>query len=291
MTFVTVIAITHAPSVHCGQLMRTVPIALILTASGLAFAARPAFAESMVTDRPTAGEASVTVGLQNFQIEVGPDIQIDSAAGTDTRSLRTPVELRYGIAEQTELVLQSAGFSSDAVTTDGDREETNGVSDLELGLKSHFYGGGYGTPSTGMSITFTIPVGSAAFRSDTVIPSVRLLFDWALPAQIGVGANVGVTFLSQSDPRTFGRNHVPVFWSVGAGRQIVGPLGGFVEAFGEIPTRSGFEGQTSADAGLLFLLSEDIQFDVAVRAGITPNAPDFGATAGVSFRHDWGSRY
>lgn len=248
-------------------------------------------AEPMVTDRPTAGESSVTVRLQNFQVEVGPDIETSASDGVRTRSLRTPVELRYGITDGTELHLQSAGFASDSVSSDGDSDETNGIADLELGFKTNFYPGGRGAPSTGLSVTFVIPVGSPEFRNETVVPSARLLFDWLLPGRIGAGANLGVTFLSEADPRTLGRNHIPLFYSLGAGRQIYGPLSGFVEVFGEIPTRSGFETSASADAGLLFLLTDDIQFDVAVRGGMTPNAPDFGATAGISFRHDWGSRY
>ena len=267
------------------QTLRTL-VFLVLLAPAAALSVGIFAAEPLVTDRPTAGEAAHTVGWQAFQIELGPDLVRDVGDRTAVTSFRTPVKLRYGVTENTEIHLQSAGFASDSTVKDGARDEQTGVADLELGFKSAYSGGGHG-PSSGISLTFTIPVGSAPFRAASVVPSARLLFAWPLGFQTSLGANVGVTFLNSNDPRTIGPQ-VPLFYAVGVGRPLVGPLGGFIEVFGEIPTTRQGEASTSLDGGLVWLLTDDVQLDVALRGGLSDNAPDFGATIGISIRHQMG---
>jgi hypothetical protein len=261
---------------------------LILLFIGL-LAPLTAVAEPLVTDRPTAGESSLTVGWRTFQIEVGPDLEQDSLEGVTTRNLRTPVEIRYGLTENTEIHVQSAGFASQRVTVGDGQEEDNGVADLELGFKTHFFSGSgvLGIPSTGMSVTFVIPVGTEPFRSPAIIPTAKLLFDWPLPQGFVINANLGTTLLNVNDPRTRQVISAPVLWSAALGRSIAGPVAGFAELYGEIPTRSFEVQRTSAAAGLAVLLNDNIQVDLAGRWGLNEYAADWGVTAGISFRHDW----
>lgn len=269
---------------------RLAPIATLgaLLLMGAAAAAAP-----INTDRPTAGESSGTVGWTTFQVELGPDVTMDEDAGSSTRSLRTPLELRYGMSEASEIHLQTAGFASESVTADGTTTDTNGYADLELGLKTNFFGGAgvMGIPATGLSVTFTLPVGSNAFRSRTFVPRVALLLDWFLPLQAVLQSNIGITFNNEADPRGFGSAEIPIFYSAALGRRIVGPVTGFVELFGEVPATNRGVARSLVDGGLLIHLGEDVQLDAAFRAGLSASAPDYGVTVGFSYRHQWGRGY
>lgn len=259
----------------------------------IVLAATPAVAAPINTDRPTAGESSGTVGWTTFQVEIGPDVTFDEDGGTNTRNLRTPIGLRYGITEASEIRLQTAGFANEAVTIDGNTTDTSGYSDIELGLKTNFFGGSgvMGIPSTGLSVTFSFPVGSNEFRNRTVVPRAALLMDWFLPLQSVFQANIGITFNNQADPRGFGSAEIPIFYSAAVGRRLVGPVSGFAELFGEIPATRYGVAKSLADAGFLIAIGEDIQLDAAFRAGLNAAAPDYGVTIGFSYRHQWGRGY
>ena len=96
---------------------RTTPKLTTLSAlGGVLLWGAAAMAAPINTDRPTAGESSGTVGWTTVQVEIGPDVTMDEEAGASTRSIRTPIELRYGITENSEIHLQSAGFASESVS-------------------------------------------------------------------------------------------------------------------------------------------------------------------------------
>lgn len=237
-------------------------------------------AEPLVTDRPTAGEASATVGAGTFQVEFGPDVQQDETDGAETRSVRTPLELRYGITDNVEVHLQSAGYALDTIREPGNDREHAGVADLEIGLKANVFPGTTWVPSLGFSVTFEAPVGSEPFRSATVVPTGKLLLDTGLPGGLGLGINIGGTLESNDE----GVSHVPLLYTAALSRGIGGPVSGFFEVFGVVPTNGEGEASSSLLGGVSFLWTEDLQLDCAFRAGLTRNAPDFGGTLGVAYR-------
>lgn len=59
-------------------------------------------------------------------------------------------------------------------------------------------------------------------------------------------------------------------------------MGTFVEYYGVI--EDGAPDQHSADAGVTYLLSDDVQLDFSAGFGLNDAAPDFFVAAGVAWR-------
>lgn len=255
---------------------RIAPFALVCS---LLFPAT-AWADGIGTDRPTSGEASTTVGTGVFQVEAGADWETYGDDVATVHAFRTPVELRYGLTDNTEFHFQTAGYALQVADFGESTSTVDGFADLEAGLKANVLAAEGWRPSLGFSLTLTAPTGSPDFRTNTVTPTAKLLADFALPAELGLGVNVGVTTVSDDET---GRVDVPVLYAAALGRSVASSLGVFAEVYGSVATDGSGDSSAILDAGVLWAVSDDVQLDLAARTGLS-NGPDFGATVGVSFR-------
>jgi hypothetical protein len=82
-----------------------------------------------------------------------------------------------------------------------------------------------------------------------------------------------------------GSGHHPEFLnSVTFGHDIIGNLAGYAEFFSGVSTESGSDWIGTADVGLTYGLTKDIQLDGGVNIGITRAADDINPFLGISWR-------
>ena len=238
--------------------------------------------ELIITDRPDVAEAPQTVGLLRFQVEMGVDTSNSRETVGDTThntfGLSTPTKLRFGIHERIELHIESDGF----VLANEGRDQTNqtGVADLDFGGKVAILDGDGAIPALGVLLAYTAPTGSDPFSGVHHCLSPTLAAGWALSDAFALSANLGVTTMLS------GRDSNPDTLRYAAALGIIATqaLSFFVEQFGEVSLVDG-EAALSADGGVLYLLTPDLQLDLNVRVGLNNAAPDdVGGGFGVSVR-------
>ncbi len=247
--------------------------------------AAPAWAddEAIATDRPDFVESSDVVGKGRVQVETSLAWERDRSGSTKTRLGSTPTLLRIGLSETTELRFETDGRLRLRTDEAGVRTRERGWSDLSVGLKWHQRDGDEdaGTPGLGWLLHVDVDSGSGAFRGQGLRPSLRLVAEWELAGGWSAGVMPGV-FRDRADD---GRHYVGGILAVVVGKSLTDRLRAFVELAGQqLAARRHGGNVVTLDAGTAYLLTPDLQLDLAVARGVTSNAPDFGWTVGLSAR-------
>ena len=239
--------------------------------AGAAAAGESETGEPLVTDRPDFTESASTVERGRFQIESGATwTDSDEADGLDVGELL----VRIGLARELELRL-GVGSYSDADGPPG--EAPAGLGDTSLGVK---LGLGAGSDwSTALIVRTTLPTGDHELREPHLQPGAVLAVARDLSATTSLGTNLGYTWASAG-----GEQYSELSGSVALGRSLGERLGGFVELFGFLPADRGGDDTAYFDAGLTWLLSNDLQLDVRAGIGLVSAAEDHFIGAGLSWR-------
>ncbi|MGM9490902.1 transporter [Ideonella sp. YS5] len=271
----------------CHSLRRT----LRCPASALAFAAlsvgfvSPVRAEGMVTDRPDFVESSEVVGPHRVQIESGLDFDRDDAGGLRSRGRSTPLLLRIGLDERLELRVETDGALSQDVRdpATGLRVRSSGTADTALGVKWHNQegDGDTGRPSTAWLLHVELPTGDRAFRGQGWRPSLRYVAEWDLPDEVSVGVMPGVLL----DKNDSGDRFASGMFAITVGKDLPGGWHGFVElAAQQLAARRNGGNVFTFDTGVAWSVTDDLQVDASLAAGLNRNATDLVWGVGLSVR-------
>lgn len=246
----------------------TLPL-LLLTATAIdAVAAGP-----IATDRPDFVESSQTVGAHRVQIETSLAWERDD----DTRTFATPTLLRLGVSDQWELRLEGDGWLRSS--TAGER--ASGLADISVGAKYHVASASDHGPSLAWLVHADLPSGDRAFRGHGVRPSVRLVAEWDLSEDYSLGVMPGLVHDSGDD----GHRYTAGILGVVVGKAWTDRFRTFAEvALPQIARRRDGGTVATLDLGGAWLLSDDVQLDLACSAGLNHRSPDHAVTVGVSAR-------
>src|ERR1051326_2205415 len=208
--------------------------------------------QSINADRPGIADGSMTVGKGAFQIETGAER--DDAS--HERDLSTPTLLRYGLANDFELRVESEGYQR--ILDDG-----SGWAPVSIGFKSHFLEPDKAKhrPSLGIIGRVFVPSGSGEFRSHHTTGDLRLAADLDLDDQWSVTPNAGVEFDDQ---------HTAALAAMTIQYNITQRLNVFVDG--------GYQSKPSSlllDAGAAWIINPRTQLDFSIgwgaHGGDTPN--------------------
>jgi hypothetical protein len=239
--------------------------------------------ESIVTDRPDFVESSEVVGPGRFQVETGLTSDRHAQDGVTTRTLSTPTLFRYGIGETTELRLETDGYTrertSDSVA--GTTATARGWSDLSFGVKWHVLEGRDSTPGVAWLLHVDTATGSKAFRGAGLRPSLRAAIEWDLPEDFSLGVMPGV-YVDRNDA---GKHYAGAILAATLGKEWSPRWHSFLEIAGQQLTSKRNGGSVvTLDAGLAFVATPTLQFDVEVSRGLSDAAPDLESGLGVSVK-------
>ncbi len=254
---------------------------LSLAIAGALLAAPCLADEPIATDRPDFVESSATVGQGRFQIETSVAWERDDQSGVRDEVFTTPTLLRYGVSQNWELRLETDGWMRQTLRDSFGRQRATGVADTSIGVKYHITRNGVGGASMAWLVNADVASGSKAFAGHGVRPSLRFVAEWELPSDLALGIMPGV--IRDNDGN--GRDFTAGIFGVVVGKALTSRF----RAFGEVAAQQIVRERDGDDVvvfslGAAYLVTNDLQLDMAASAGITGSSPDQALTFGLSRR-------
>lgn len=263
---------------------KAIDLAKVLTVATLSLGCHMTYAEDdIVTDRPDFVESSDVVGQGRFQIETAIAIERNRASGLRERTTTTPTLLRYGVSETWELRLETDGHTVYRARdlNDGMRSSDRGYSDLSIGAKWHAFDAAEYRPSVGVLAHIDTNSGTKPFRGNDHRPSLRLVAEWDLPYDMGLGVMPGITYEKDAQGDRF---YSGIFGIV-LGQSWTDRLRTFVEVAVPQIARSNHGGTVATfDIGAAYLLTKDVQIDTALYKGLNSRTADLAWAIGLSVK-------
>jgi len=233
---------------------------------------------TLTTDRPTFTTGSNMMDVNRFQLELGytyTDLEHGDSS-TFPEAL-----IRYGLNKDWELRLGWDGY--DFGTENGDIAQ-----DMSFGFKWKFKDAGTvvldGAPylltpvDMALITKFTLPTGSdpTDFAAET---RIAWNYDpegpWSFASNLGVGSPI--------DKDTGDRFFQGVASVMGC-RTISEAASLFGEFYTNFPAADDNDAEYVVQTGLIHRLSDNMQFDVRVGAGLNDQAPDWLVGCGLAYR-------
>lgn len=260
------------------------PLTHALLAGLAAFVAQdnPAPAPDLINaDRPGIADGSNVVGKGHFQVELGIQWENHDADGVKDRLVAVPALLRYGVNEQWELRIETAGaYAHEEV----DHQNFDGYQPTSVGAKYHFLEGkGTKRPSLGAIARVFPSSGSSAFSNDRTQFDVRLAADWDLkPGSVWtLNPNIGVASYDAGDGSSFTAG----LFATTLSYNPTPKLSYFVDTGLQSPEEKHGKTQMIIDGGAAVILGSNLQLDLSAGTGVLGyDAPRPFVGAGISVR-------
>ena len=223
-------------------------------------------AEPIDTDGPDFVESSEVIGKDRFQYEADFLSQRDNRASNTIKTTSTPLLIKYGISDNTEVRLETEGY----ILNDNSNANsvTSGAGDTALGLKWHTQDGdeAKGKPSISWLLHFDTSTGTNGFSKPGIQPSIRTVMTWELPENFALGIMPGIKYDTAEDGHRFTSG---IFGAV-LNKHVTENIRAFVE-FTVQQLAQPQDGGTIAywDIGAAYLLTLDTQ--LGFRGGLAAN--------------------
>ncbi len=226
------------------------------------------------TGRPSFGTGTTAVPVGRLQIETGVLFTRDG----DDDSIALPnLLLRYGVHDRVEVRFGTSGIA-DALGDDRDFGDQLG--DIRVGAKFEVFIPGENDPAwlpkVAVQPSLKLPTGSAG-ASDQIDPAVQVAASWSINNETGLLFNADL-FTNSIETDTSTR--------FSASLLVARDLSEDWAVFGELIQNvdDTFSDTTVFDAGVLYLLRDNLQLDAFVGVGLNDAADDVFVGGGVAFR-------
>ena len=169
------------------------PVLFVLAGLWPLTAPEAAHAQALVADRPDFTEATSTVGLGGFQLELGYTLGLDTEGEFTTRvhSYGEPL-LRVGVlAERLELRVGTS-VTTQVVDVSATGVVTSGLEDLYLGAKIALSGQRGVLPATALLPQMTVATGTGGFSAGRTLPGFNFLYSWDLSETLSLAGSTQV---------------------------------------------------------------------------------------------------
>lgn len=250
-----------------------------------AFDPRPyADLRELSTDRPDTTESPYTVDAGHFQLEWEVvSFGRDNSAGVKTETLTSSINLKMGLSDNIDAQLVLEPRTRVETTTDAGNETDTGSNDTEVRLKFNMWGNDDGDTAFAIMPFVRLPTHADVFGENgkteggVILPlAIKLPNDWDAAVELEINAVRN----SAND------GYVAEFQqSMTFGHAISGALSGFFEFVNIDRNEKGAQGEIYFDAGVLYLLSKNLQLDTGFNLGLTDAAQDSRVFVGISWRH------
>lgn len=247
------------------------------------------YLREMSTDRPDKTESAYTIDAGHFQIEadlISYSHDRDRSGGADTRVdawAVAPVNLKLGLNNRIDL--QTVIETYNHITTDdriaGTKVRQSGFGDITSRLKVNFWGNDGGSTALAAMPFVKFPTSQDQIGNSSVEGGI--IFPLAVELPAGWGMGLMTEFDVNRDENGSG-HHAEFVNSITFSHDIVGNLGGYAEFFSAVSSERGSRWVGTADVGLTYGLTDNIQLDVGVNIGITRSADDINPFIGLSWR-------
>ncbi|HEY0514584.1 MAG TPA: transporter [Thermoanaerobaculia bacterium] len=236
--------------------------------------------EPISPDRPNFTNSPDTVAPGHFQLETGYTF---TRKGPVKDSSLGELLLRYGLDERCEARLGLSSYHWTDTGVPGERR-ISGFQDPFVEVKVRLNDAeaerrAAGVPAMGLLVQTTIPVGARALTSDAWQPRATLAFLWNLTKSVSLGSNLGCAYLADS-----GERFTQCFASLSAGVQMNDKTNAFFEGLTFSKESARGSSTQYLDTGVSYSVSNDLQLDVRVGAGLNSPRPNWFTGLGASVR-------
>ena len=226
----------------------------------------------------------VTVGMGVVQLETGYTFTYNDDGEGMTEEHSYPESLfRIGMfAEWFELRLGwNYGNSAETVFWRR-RHDLEGAEDLYIGAKIALTPQSGCLPETAAIMQGTVPTGSSAFTAGEVLPGVSYLYGWDVNDFFSVGGSSQANRALDDNGEDF---YVEFAQSITTGYSWTDELGSYAEWFMFAPAGAETaQNQQYFNAGVTYLITDNIQWDIRAGVGLNEEADDFFTGSGLSIR-------
>ncbi|HYG64556.1 MAG TPA: transporter [Thermoanaerobaculia bacterium] len=235
--------------------------------------------EPLVTDRPDFTESPSVVPSGHFQVEGGATFTRVEEEDADTFG---EILVRIGLGKGLEARIGVPSYER----LDAQAGTISGYGDPSLGFKLRLTPDPPsektpGRPEAALILSTSIPEGDEELSDGAWQPEARVALSWGLGARFSLSSNVGYAY--PEDPGS-GDRFDQFLASLSLGIALTDRLGAFVEGYGfSGETVDGSE-TTYMDAGLTWLVANDLQLDVRAGRGFNDADPDWFVGAGAALR-------
>jgi hypothetical protein len=232
------------------------------------------FGQDLETDRPDQTESSNTVPKGTFQIESGMGIQIEQngVTGFNDRSFMLPTSLfRIAMGNKFELRVVNTLRYNRSESVFFNTVGNWAIDDLQLGFKWKWVEGNGAKPQFSLMSHAVVPTGSGNVDNAYGVVN-KLLISHDFSNGCGLGYNLGYDY--------YGTGNGDLTYSISLAMPIADKLGAYIESYGAYSNIENFV--TNADAGITYLMKDNIQLDYSFGFGIT-NRMNYHAV-GLSIR-------
>ncbi len=238
----------------------------------------------LVTDRPDQTESSAVIAPGYIQIESG----ITRAEADDyavTESLGTLV--RIGLVDRLELRLGIEGWIDDEAV------DSQGFGDSNIGVKYYLWDENGWIPESALLAGVCIPTAKNTFEGKRFDPgqecscratSVRWAGSYTLTDRLSAGINIAAAWECYKGGEGDRHFDAKMPYSAVLGISVTDRIGCFVEFFDESAVNPGGKPANLFDGGFTWLVTDTFQLDIAGGTGVSDEADDWFAGAGLSYR-------
>lgn len=235
-------------------------------------------------DRPDATENPHTVDAGHFQLEM------DFANFTYNQSDRetvhawniAPLNLKLGLLNNVDLQFVYDNYlhvhTQDRATG---ITSQSGFGDFTTRLKINLWGNDSGQTAFALLPYVKFPTSTDHLGNNAVEGGIIFPLSVELPAgfELGTEGAAGIFQNENEDGR-----HAEFIASITIDHAIVGNLSGYLEFFSNFSTETHSQWIGTADLGLEYLLTKDVQLDCGCNVGLTPAADTAHAFSGITLR-------
>lgn len=258
------------------RLLKTLVFAFLLASTTFAFAQEDTSLGPLITDRPDATESPTAVAKRFLQVETGAFYESfeDNNFRTEDFTLNTML-VRYGLLDNLELRL-GYNYTDSKTRFDGDEiASVTSFSPLLLGFKTTIAKENGAMPEIGFLGHLNLPFSvKKELRPENTGVDFRFSFAHTLNEKSSLSYNIGAAWENDNPEAAY-------LYTIAYGYSLTNKIGAYIEFYGDFPENN--KANHFWDAGLTYLISNNVQFDVTVGSSIT-KGQDILVSTGVSFR-------
>jgi hypothetical protein len=247
---------------------------------GSVFSRQPRHCLSEIeTDRPHRTDTPATVPAGYFQSEIGLAMYEPRSGSAPATLHLFDALLKVGVSERVDVQI---GYSPLALRQRGDRAGWLGAGDLAVGRSLFFRSKIRLMAGSSIQLTVAPSLSIPLDNQAGVEGGGTLLLGADLARWLSWEANLSLFFEQQETDDRRVAHLVPC---TAFTARLVGPFKAFGEIYLERPMAAQDAGWTGTlDSGVLWLITNDVQLDLALYIGLTPAVPAYTAASGLSWR-------
>lgn len=235
-------------------------------------------------DRPDVTESAYTVDAGHYQLEMDfANFTYNKTDGTTTKAWDVgDFNFKVGLLNNMDVQLVYDNYLNVHTEESSGKSTTqSGFGDFTTRLKVNLWGDDGGQTAFALLPYVTFPTSTDGLGGNAVEGGVIFPLAVSLPYNFDLSLETAASLMKNDDNDNY---HEEFIASASLDHQIIGKLSGFVEFFSNFTTESHSSWVGTADTGLEYLVTKNIQLDLDCYFGVTHAAPDFNPFAGITVR-------